>query len=190
MAARGPHLPRGTRPVASRGARGAGGQGPPKAGRAGRWQGRRHGGAGRAHRGEQPTVLSRELAASGGGPGHTRPAWRVTVLLPLPGHQGVTRAPSPVCPATSFSVPHPGQGPTACHSGHHESRAPAAGDSRDADLEEVVLDELLAEHDDAELDAQLHEAAARGTLRQAGRDGTAGQLSQRHREEARLAWST
>lgn len=37
--------------------------------------------------------------------------------------------------------------------------------SRDADLEQVVLDELLPQHDDAQLDAQLHQAAARGTLR-------------------------
>lgn len=36
--------------------------------------------------------------------------------------------------------------------------------SRDADLEEIVLDQLLAQHDDAQLDAELHEAAARSTL--------------------------
>lgn len=36
--------------------------------------------------------------------------------------------------------------------------------SRDADLKEIVLDQLLAQHDDAQLDAELHEAAARGTL--------------------------
>ena len=36
--------------------------------------------------------------------------------------------------------------------------------SRDSDLKDVVLDELLPQHDDAELDAQLHEAAPRGAL--------------------------
>lgn len=36
--------------------------------------------------------------------------------------------------------------------------------SRDADLKQVVLDQLLAQHDDAELDAELHEAAPWGTL--------------------------
>ena len=36
--------------------------------------------------------------------------------------------------------------------------------SRDSDLKDVVLDQLLSQHDDAELDAQLHEAAPRGAL--------------------------
>ena len=36
--------------------------------------------------------------------------------------------------------------------------------SRYADLKQVVLDELLAEHGDAQLDTQLHEAACMGTL--------------------------
>lgn len=36
--------------------------------------------------------------------------------------------------------------------------------SRYADLKQVVLDELLAQHGDTELDAQLHEAAGVGTL--------------------------
>ena len=36
--------------------------------------------------------------------------------------------------------------------------------SRDSDLKDVVLDQLLPQHDDAELDAQLHEAAPRGAL--------------------------
>ena len=36
--------------------------------------------------------------------------------------------------------------------------------SRDSDLKDVVLDELLPQHDDAELDAQLHEAAPGGAL--------------------------
>ena len=35
---------------------------------------------------------------------------------------------------------------------------------RDANLKDVVLDELLPQHDDAELDAQLDEAASRCTL--------------------------
>lgn len=43
-------------------------------------------------------------------------------------------------------------------------RTPCPCDSRDADLEQVVLDELLAQHDDAELDAELHQAAPRGAL--------------------------
>lgn len=37
--------------------------------------------------------------------------------------------------------------------------------SRDADLENVVLDQLLPKHDDAELNAQLNEAASWCTLR-------------------------
>ena len=36
--------------------------------------------------------------------------------------------------------------------------------SRDSDLKDVVLDQLLPQHDDAELDAQLHEAAPGGAL--------------------------
>ncbi|TNN52346.1 hypothetical protein EYF80_037429 [Liparis tanakae] len=36
--------------------------------------------------------------------------------------------------------------------------------SRYANLKQVVLDELLAQHSDAQLDAQLHEAAGMGTL--------------------------
>lgn len=36
--------------------------------------------------------------------------------------------------------------------------------SRYADLKQVVLDELLAQHGDAQLDAQLHEAACVGAL--------------------------
>lgn len=36
--------------------------------------------------------------------------------------------------------------------------------SRDADLKQVVLDELFPEHCDAELDAELHEAAAVSAL--------------------------
>lgn len=35
---------------------------------------------------------------------------------------------------------------------------------RDSDLKDVVLDQLLPQHDDAELDAELHEAAPRSTL--------------------------
>lgn len=45
---------------------------------------------------------------------------------------------------------------------------PAPRYSRDADLEKVVLDQLLAQHDDAELDAELHQAAARGALQVEG----------------------
>lgn len=37
---------------------------------------------------------------------------------------------------------------------------------RDPDLEDVVLDQLLPQHDDAELNAQLNEAASRCTLRE------------------------
>ena len=36
--------------------------------------------------------------------------------------------------------------------------------SRYSDLKDVVLDQLLPQHDDAELDAQLHEAAPGGAL--------------------------
>lgn len=36
---------------------------------------------------------------------------------------------------------------------------------RDADLKDVVLDQLLPQHDDAELNAQLNEAASWCTLR-------------------------
>ena len=36
--------------------------------------------------------------------------------------------------------------------------------SRYADLKQVVLDELLAQHGDAQLDAQLHKAARMSTL--------------------------
>lgn len=38
--------------------------------------------------------------------------------------------------------------------------------SRDADLKDVVLDQLLPQHDDAELNAQLNEAASWRTLRE------------------------
>lgn len=38
--------------------------------------------------------------------------------------------------------------------------------SRDSNLEDVVLDQLLPQHDDAELNAQLHEAAPRGALQE------------------------
>lgn len=36
---------------------------------------------------------------------------------------------------------------------------------RDANFKDVVLDQLFPQHDDAELDAQLDEAASWGTLR-------------------------
>lgn len=39
-------------------------------------------------------------------------------------------------------------------------------DLRYADLKQVVLDELLAEHCDAKLDTELHEAASVGTLQE------------------------
>lgn len=35
---------------------------------------------------------------------------------------------------------------------------------RDSDLKDVVLDQLLPQHDDAELNAELHEAAPGSTL--------------------------
>ena len=57
--------------------------------------------------------------------------------------------------------------------------------SRDCNLEDVVLDQLLPQHDDAELNAQLHEAAPRGTL-QGGEEGRGGQTrrsSERHGRE-------
>lgn len=41
-----------------------------------------------------------------------------------------------------------------------------SADSRDADLKDVVLDQLFAQHDDAELDAELDEAASWCTLGQ------------------------
>lgn len=41
---------------------------------------------------------------------------------------------------------------------------------RYADLKQVVLDKLLAEHCNAKLDTELHEAACMGTL-QEGREG-------------------
>lgn len=37
---------------------------------------------------------------------------------------------------------------------------------RDSDFKDVVLDQLLPQHDDAELDAQLDEAASWRTLRE------------------------
>lgn len=40
---------------------------------------------------------------------------------------------------------------------------------RDSDLKDVVLNQLLPQHDDAELNAELHEAAPRSTL-QRGKD--------------------
>lgn len=44
---------------------------------------------------------------------------------------------------------------------------------RDSNLEDIVLDQLLPQHDDAELDAQLHETASRSTL-QGGREDRGG----------------
>lgn len=41
---------------------------------------------------------------------------------------------------------------------------PGGEDLRDADLKKVVLDELLAQHGDAQLDAQLHQAACMSAL--------------------------
>lgn len=41
---------------------------------------------------------------------------------------------------------------------------------RDSNLKDIVLDQLLAQHDDAELDAQLHEAASRSALQRERRD--------------------
>lgn len=35
---------------------------------------------------------------------------------------------------------------------------------RDSDLKDVVLNQLFPQHDDAELDAELHETASWGTL--------------------------
>ena len=45
-------------------------------------------------------------------------------------------------------------------------RPEAGGYSRDADLKQVVLDQLLPQHDDAQLDAEFHQAAPRGTLQE------------------------
>lgn len=42
---------------------------------------------------------------------------------------------------------------------------------RDANLKDIVLDQLLPQHDDAELDAQLHETASRSTLREGEETG-------------------
>lgn len=75
-----------------------------------------------------------------------------------------------------FPVPPSWSGPhITCHPDHRQSRqAPTAQPpplrreagcySRDANLKQVVLDQLLAQHDDAELDAELHQAAPRGAL--------------------------
>lgn len=54
---------------------------------------------------------------------------------------------------------------------------------RDSNLKDVVLDQLLPQHDDAELNAELHEAASRGTLQTVGNGERSGQWSsekQRH----------
>lgn len=63
-----------------------------------------------------------------------------------------------------------------CHPEYHFPGAPgphlplaplgpqAGRYSRDANLKQVVLDELLAQHNDAELDTELHQAAPRGAL--------------------------
>ena len=46
--------------------------------------------------------------------------------------------------------------------------------SRDDDLNEVVLDELLAHHDDGQLDAQLYQTPASIALQQAMGGGGGG----------------
>lgn len=61
--------------------------------------------------------------------------------------------------------------PTESLEARREARG--VGYSRDSDLKDVVLDQLLPQHDDAELDAQLHEAAPRGAL-QGGGDARGG----------------
>lgn len=79
---------------------------------------------------------------------------------PLPPTEGWLLPRPPLCPRLL-----PVSGPPV-RSGPCAPRPPRAGGySRDADLKQVVLDELLAQHDDAELDAELHEAAPRGALR-------------------------
>lgn len=50
-------------------------------------------------------------------------------------------------------------------------------DLRYADLKQVVLDKLLAEHCNAKLDTQLHEAACMGTLQGGGGGGGSAQNS-------------
>lgn len=46
---------------------------------------------------------------------------------------------------------------------------------RDANLKDIVLDQLLPQHDDAELDAQLHETASRSTLQEGEHRDRSGQ---------------
>lgn len=48
----------------------------------------------------------------------------------------------------------------------HKNKKRSAVYLRDADLKDVVLDQLLAQHDNAELNAQLDEAASWRTLRE------------------------
>lgn len=49
---------------------------------------------------------------------------------------------------------------------------------RDANLKDIVLDQLLPQHDDAELDAQLHETASRSTLQWGEQRDRSGQPTQ------------
>lgn len=125
-----------------------------------------------------PRASKRDPAAVPEGCWERRPSFH-----PQPQHPWVPRIPSPsgsrvtgalpsamgwllpcppLCPRHVPVSPRPPPNPRP------RARRPpplAPRHSRDADLEEVVLDELLAQHDDAELDAELHQAAPRGALR-------------------------
>lgn len=107
-------------------------------------------------------------------PGSRGSAWPLSPCPP-----GVALTPLPSVLATSLSLmPHPGPGPHPLSPRPPQGPPPRAPQvpprstwrearrySRDADLKQVVLDQLLAQHDDAELDAELHEAAPGGALR-------------------------
>lgn len=52
---------------------------------------------------------------------------------------------------------------------HAQKRQRADHHLRDSNLKDIVLDQLLPQHDDAELYAQLHETASRSTLQEGDR---------------------
>lgn len=92
--------------------------------------------------------------------------WVLPGLLPVPWEVVSLWSYPSVLTITSLSgIPTPPPRPSP---GPASSRSPARWYSRDANLKQIVLDELLAQHDDAELDAQLHQAAARGALQAEG----------------------
>lgn len=52
---------------------------------------------------------------------------------------------------------------------HAQKRQRTDHHLRDSNLKDIVLDQLLPQHDDAELYAQLHETASRSTLQKGDR---------------------